>query len=61
MISSLFSLMKIGILRSVIVMVSHGLCSSGLFYMVNMYYLRSYRRLIIINKGHINYIAAVMV
>jgi hypothetical protein len=43
-ISSLFSLLRIGALRRVIVIVSHGLCSSGLFYIINMYYLRSYRR-----------------
>jgi hypothetical protein len=36
-------------------MVSHELCSSRLFYiLVNMYYLRSYRRLIVLNKGYIN-------
>jgi NADH:ubiquinone oxidoreductase subunit 4 (subunit M) len=55
--SSLFSLLKIGALRSIIVLVSHGLCSSGLFYIVNIYYLRSHRRLIIINKGHISYMS----
>jgi len=60
MISSLFSLLKMGAVRRVIVMVSHGLCSSGLFYIVNIYYLRSYRRLIIINKGHINYMAVII-
>jgi len=60
MISSLFSLLKMGAVRRVIVMVSHGLCSSGLFYIVNIYYIRSYRRLIIINKGYINYMAVII-
>jgi len=35
-------------------------CSSGLFYMVNIFYIRLYRRLIIINKEYINYMPAIM-
>lgn len=37
-----------------IIIVSHGLCSSGLFYLVNLYYLISNRRLILLNKGLMN-------
>jgi len=48
---SLFTLIKLGILRSYIIIVSHGLCSSGLFYIVNLYYIRTSRRLLLINKG----------
>jgi len=48
------------VIRAVVVIISHGLCSSGLFYTVNIFYIRSYRRLIIINKGYINYMPAVI-
>lgn len=50
----LMSLIKLGFIRSYIIIIAHGLCSSGLFYMVNIYYYRSCRRLILINKGIIN-------
>lgn len=45
---------KLGFIRSYIIIIAHGLCSSGLFYIVNIYYYRSYRRLMLINKGIIN-------
>jgi len=61
MICSLFTLLKLGLIRRLVVIISHGLCSSGLFYIVNMYYTRSYRRLIIINKGYINLIPAIII
>lgn len=48
------SIMKIGFLRAYIIIIAHGLCSSGLFYVVNLYYYRSSRRLILLNKGMIN-------
>jgi len=47
----LLTLFNLGILRSYIIIISHGVCSSGLFYIVNMYYRRSIRRLLILNKG----------
>lgn len=47
---------KIGFIRSYLIIISHGLCSSGLFYIVNLYYYRTNRRLIILNKGIINII-----
>lgn len=50
----LISFIKLGFIRSYIIIIAHGLCSSGLFYIVNIYYYRSYRRLILINKGIIN-------
>lgn len=52
----LISFIKLGFIRSYIIIISHGLCSSGLFYIVNSYYYRSFRRLILINKGMINLI-----
>lgn len=50
----LIRFIKLGFISSYIIIIAHGLCSSGLFYIVNIYYCRSYRRLIIINKGIIN-------
>nr|ASV72572.1 NADH dehydrogenase subunit 4 [Allobathynella sp. JHS-2017] len=40
-----------GLLGSIILMISHGLCSSGLFFMANSLYLRSNSRSLLFNKG----------
>jgi len=61
MVASLFSLLKVGVISTIVVMISHESCSSGLFYMVNIFYIRSHRRLIIMNKGCINYIPVVII
>jgi len=45
-----------GINGAVIVMVGHGLCSSGLFCLANIVYERIGRRSLLINKGLINFI-----
>lgn len=58
---SILILIKIGRLRSIIIIISHGVCSSGLFYMVNFYYERTSRRLLILNKGIINYIPTITI
>lgn len=47
----IITLFNLGFLRSYIMIISHGLCSSGLFYIVNIYYRRTIRRLLILNKG----------
>lgn len=47
----IMTLFNLGFLRRYIIMISHGLCSSGLFYIVNIYYSRTIRRLLILNKG----------
>lgn len=54
MICCLYTMIKLGFIRSYILMISHGICSSGLFYMVNLYYERSIRRLMFFNKGILN-------
>ncbi|KAG5329096.1 NU4M oxidoreductase, partial [Acromyrmex heyeri] len=54
------TLFKVGILGGYIMIISHGLCSSGIFYMVNLYYERSGRRLIILNKGIIGNLPVVI-
>ncbi len=50
-LSSIIIIRKLGILSRYVVIISHGLCSSSLFYIVNLYYKRSIRRLLILNKG----------
>nr|ANI87261.1 NADH dehydrogenase subunit 4 [Metopaulias depressus] len=44
-----------GLMGAVVVMVGHGLCSSGLFYMANMVYERVGSRSLLISKGLLNY------
>nr|AIW06071.1 NADH dehydrogenase subunit 4 [Polyrhachis dives] len=51
MLCSVFSMTKLGFISAYILMISHGLCSSGLFFLVNMYYERSMSRLMFFNKG----------
>lgn len=51
---SILTLIKLGFVRAYILIISHGLCSSGIFYIVNLYYERSLRRLIFFNKGILN-------
>nr|DBA43905.1 TPA_asm: ND4 [Bombus perplexus] len=46
---------KVGILGGLFMMISHGLVSSGLFYLVNMIYVQTKSRIIFINKGMMNF------
>lgn len=50
----LYTMIKLRFIRSYILIISHGICSSGLFYIVNLYYERSLRRLMFFNKGILN-------
>lgn len=50
----LYTIIKLRFIRSYILIISHGVCSSGLFYIVNLYYERSISRLIFFNKGILN-------
>nr|AJE61807.1 NADH dehydrogenase subunit 4 [Cephus sareptanus] len=59
-IGGMFSLEIIGIQGAFLMMISHGLCSSGLFCMVNMFYERSLSRSLIINKGMLSYCPPMM-
>ncbi|RLU14640.1 nad4 (mitochondrion) [Ooceraea biroi] len=61
MLASMFSLLKLGFVGSFILMISHGLCSSGLFFMVTLFYKRSFSRLIVFNKGYINILPSLMI
>ncbi|KYM95829.1 NADH-ubiquinone oxidoreductase chain 4 [Cyphomyrmex costatus] len=57
----IITLTKIGILSSYITIVAHGLCSSGMFYLVNLFYKRSGRRLLFLNKGLVRNIPNVII
>nr|YP_010849314.1 NADH dehydrogenase subunit 4 [Krisna quadrimaculosus]WGG89454.1 NADH dehydrogenase subunit 4 [Krisna quadrimaculosus] len=48
------SLFNYGVFGSYLMMISHGFCSSGLFYVSNLIYLRSFSRSFFLNKGMIN-------
>lgn len=58
---ALITIFKLGVLGRYIIIISHGLCSSGLFYMVNLFYKRRRRRLLIFNKGFMRKISSVMI
>nr|YP_010463222.1 NADH dehydrogenase subunit 4 [Cavelerius yunnanensis]UUJ37746.1 NADH dehydrogenase subunit 4 [Cavelerius yunnanensis] len=51
-ISGLMTLNSLGLWGSLIMMLGHGLCSSGLFSLLNMMYERSGSRSIIMNSGY---------
>lgn len=55
-IGALLCLNDWGLKRCILIMLAHGLCSSGLFYLVGALYLRTRSRRLIINKGLINLI-----
>ena len=42
-----------GFIGAILIIVGHGLCSSGLFALVNTFYLRRHSRLLTINKGYL--------
>nr|DBA43840.1 TPA_asm: ND4 [Bombus trifasciatus] len=54
MLMGLLSMSNLGILGGLLMMISHGLVSSGLFYLVHMIYNQTNNRLMFINKGLIN-------
>nr|AZL93187.1 NADH dehydrogenase subunit 4 [Diapriidae sp. ZJUH_2016010] len=53
MLMGMLTLNMSGYMGSYLLMISHGICSSGLFYLVNLNYLRLNSRLFIFNKGMI--------
>nr|ATE47034.1 NADH dehydrogenase subunit 4 [Bombus breviceps] len=55
----MLSELKIGLLGGLFMMISHGLVSSGLFYLVNLIYMQTNSRIIFINKGMINLMPSV--
>nr|YP_010600237.1 NADH dehydrogenase subunit 4 [Cyclopelta obscura]WAL05739.1 NADH dehydrogenase subunit 4 [Cyclopelta obscura] len=53
-ICGLMSMSYFGVIGSLILMLGHGLCSSGLFCLANLVYERTHSRMFLINKGFIN-------
>nr|QDH82218.1 NADH dehydrogenase subunit 4 [Parapolybia varia] len=51
MIAGMYTLTKTGLIGGLMMMLAHGLCSSGLFYLVNLNYERMGSRLMYMNKG----------
>lgn len=58
---SIITLIKLRFIRGYIIIIAHGLCSSRIFYMVNVFYYRTRRRLLFINKGLINLIPFIII
>nr|YP_008963763.1 NADH dehydrogenase subunit 4 [Leptomyrmex pallens]AGL61399.1 NADH dehydrogenase subunit 4 [Leptomyrmex pallens] len=54
MLSAMSTMTNLGMLGALIMMIGHGLCSSGLFYMVSIYYEETGSRVIFFNKGMMN-------
>lgn len=52
----LITINRWGILGSYFLIIAHGFCSSGLFYICNLFYIRTISRSFFINKGLINFI-----
>ena len=61
MLRRLITFYKVGILGKYVMLISHGLCSSGIFYIVNLYYERSGRRLLFLNKGIVRNLPTAMI
>nr|YP_009720754.1 NADH dehydrogenase subunit 4 [Athalia icar]QGL07072.1 NADH dehydrogenase subunit 4 [Athalia icar] len=55
LLGGVFTLSNWGISGAYLLMISHGLCSSGLFCLINIIYERMSSRSILINKGLINF------
>lgn len=50
-LAGIFTMNIIGLIGGIVIIIAHGLCSSGLFCLANIYYERSIRRNFYINKG----------
>nr|YP_010934889.1 NADH dehydrogenase subunit 4 [Blastothrix speciosa]WKV28880.1 NADH dehydrogenase subunit 4 [Blastothrix speciosa] len=60
MLLGLFSFKMWGFWGGFIMMIGHGLCSSGMFMMLNNFYMRTSSRSILINKGMIYFFPSLM-
>nr|YP_010596817.1 NADH dehydrogenase subunit 4 [Stenocephus fraxini]WAK85076.1 NADH dehydrogenase subunit 4 [Stenocephus fraxini] len=60
-IGGLLSVEFMGINGAYLMMISHGICSSGLFCVVNMFYERSMSRSLFINKGFLIFSPSMMI
>ncbi|KYM81874.1 NADH-ubiquinone oxidoreductase chain 4 [Atta colombica] len=50
LVARLITFFKAGVLGRYVIIIAHGLCSSGIFYIVNLYYERLGRQLLFLNK-----------
>nr|UXW93550.1 NADH dehydrogenase subunit 4 [Athalia sp. 'tibetana'] len=55
LLGGMFTLSNWGMMGAYLLMISHGLCSSGLFCLINIIYERMGSRSILVNKGLINF------
>nr|YP_010352992.1 NADH dehydrogenase subunit 4 [Prionopetalum kraepelini]UOF70475.1 NADH dehydrogenase subunit 4 [Prionopetalum kraepelini] len=55
-VGGLMTMSWVGLVGSIILMVGHGLCSSGLFCLANVNYERLHSRSMIVNKGMMNFL-----
>nr|YP_010297277.1 NADH dehydrogenase subunit 4 [Lamennaisia nobilis]UML36893.1 NADH dehydrogenase subunit 4 [Lamennaisia sp.] len=60
MLIGMFSLKIWGVMGGVMMLISHGLCSSSMFIMVNFLYERSHSRSILVNKGWVVFLPSFM-
>jgi NADH-ubiquinone oxidoreductase chain 4 len=60
-IGGLIVLIRWGWGFSYTLIIAHGLCSSGLFFLVNLFYERLRRRSLLINKGMLSFIPRVSI
>lgn len=60
-LGGLFTLTYWGLRGRFLIIIAHGLCSSGLFCLANISYERFFTRRIIINKGLINFIPSIAI
>lgn len=55
-IGVLFIFRELGVKGCLIIIIAHGLCSSGLFFLANVVYERTHRRSLFVSKGILNLI-----
>ncbi len=55
-IGALFIFRELGVKGCLMIMIAHGLCSSGLFFLANVVYERTHRRRLFVSKGLLNLI-----
>lgn len=60
-ICSMITFFKLGFIGCYLIIVAHGLCSSGLFYIVTLIYNRSMSRLLMLNKGIISLMSSIII
>ena len=60
-IVGVLSLLSWGIRGAIIMIVAHGLCSSGMFACANMFYERSHSRRLILNKGVLRFFPSISI